>query len=297
MSSVGTSWVPARNTSTGALGYIASPVDCDGQPSSTPAPVFVTLEDGTQVTESLSTDHEYLLSTVVPGTVITVIGDTGTQDLNLLAGDSLALLSTAGMAKSVTKAGGTVTVSDRLLISGNWGVGPLGFAGGNALSGAPVYVDTSGQIRTVPEHTSILIQANASNGSPLSVPPGTTSPAHAGVTGTFNNPSAPRWLVGVMTGKWGYYVSMDAGGSGEVYYNIRAQMNINGALAFLDIPTELGRVGYALSSDVVTPFAISMPPGGSFSLTLYTFISSSSGTPMTIYTTNVSVVGMMATIT
>lgn len=49
--------------------------------------------------------------------------------------------------------------------SEEWGAGALAGYGGDDTAGAPVYCDSNGQLRTVPEHTSTTFQASGSQGN------------------------------------------------------------------------------------------------------------------------------------
>ncbi len=90
-------------------------------------------------------------------------------------------------------------------VSGNWGIGPLGFACGDA-NGAPVYCDSAGSIRTVPEHTSTGQRAEAAFavGVPLNSGAALTPP----VFNFLVNPSPCRAMayLAVYEGGWNYDV-------------------------------------------------------------------------------------------
>jgi hypothetical protein len=78
-----------------------------------------------------------------------------------------------------------------------WGSGALAGFGGDDTSGAPVYCDSNGQLRTVPEHTSDTFDGAASQAS-TSIADG-AAVTGATTTVTVNNPSALRAanLIGV----------------------------------------------------------------------------------------------------
>ncbi len=74
--------------------------------------------------------------------------------------------------------------------SEEWGAGALAGYGGDDTSGAPVYCDTNGQLRTVPEHTSTTFQAAGSQGT-TAVGDGQDEDG-ASVQVVVNNPSSLR---------------------------------------------------------------------------------------------------------
>lgn len=71
-----------------------------------------------------------------------------------------------------------------------WGAGALAGFGSDDTSGAPVYCDSNGQLRTVPEHTSDTFEAAGSQGSQAISSGGAVTGANTTVT--VNNPSALR---------------------------------------------------------------------------------------------------------
>lgn len=76
--------------------------------------------------------------------------------------------------------------------SGTWGAGPLTFGCANT-NGAPIYVDSAGQIRTVPDHTAVQGGRNG-----LVTTQGTAGPGGYGgptAASTINNPSPCRSMV------------------------------------------------------------------------------------------------------
>lgn len=74
--------------------------------------------------------------------------------------------------------------------SEEWGAGDLAGYGGDDTSGAPVYCDSNGQLRTVPEHTSTTFTAAGSQGS-TAVGDGQNEDG-ASTQVVVNNPSAVR---------------------------------------------------------------------------------------------------------
>lgn len=80
--------------------------------------------------------------------------------------------------------------SEEVATAEDWGTGALAGYGSDDTAGAPVYCDSNGQLRTVPEHTSDTFEGGTSLGS-------TTITDGAAVTGAtttvvVNNPSVNR---------------------------------------------------------------------------------------------------------
>lgn len=72
----------------------------------------------------------------------------------------------------------------------DWGGGLLAGYGGDDTAGAPVYCDSNGQLRTVPEHTSDIFDSGASQGSTVIGDGQDVNGATTSVT--VNNPSSLR---------------------------------------------------------------------------------------------------------
>lgn len=104
-----------------------------------------------------------------------------------------------------------------------WGAGALADFGGDDTAGAPVYCDSNGQLRTVPEHTSDTFDGATSLGS-------TSIPDGAAVTGattsvTVNNPSAVR--AANLMGVAGVIEQLEWDGANSTW-NVSLDMTRNG---------------------------------------------------------------------
>lgn len=116
--------------------------------------------------------------------------------------------------------------------SGVWGASPLDVYGGTSTVGAPIYVDSNGEIRTVPTHTANVAGASGSWGSTL-VP---TQTANAvSLSGNLaslvvNNLSAVRTAAIIMQGYLTFTTNTAVAGAG-IEFQAATELLVNGAFA------------------------------------------------------------------
>lgn len=116
-------------------------------------------------------------------------GDSGTGTVDL---DSDTLLFRGG-AGILVPIDGSGHVMPTLRTSGTWGAGALPFAGAST-GGAPTYIDSAGQVRTVPEHTSLTATATDATDNAATFTASGFSISADLLSVTVNNPSGFRAL-------------------------------------------------------------------------------------------------------
>lgn len=159
--------------------------------------------------------------------------------------------------------------------SEDWGSGALASFGGDDTVGAPVYCDSAGQLRTVPEHTSSTGEASASIGSTPVGSGGTVYAADANLV--FNNPSAVR-AASLFVG-WSVALGVTVTGAGNSWTNLVVATKNLGALFTLNgtqNPANPGAASYVFN--IVDHTVDTLAAGGTVTYDLDVGVTTAGGT-------------------
>ena len=145
--------------------------------------------------------------------------------------------------------------------SGDWAMGPLGFPGPDT-GGSPIYCGSDG-LRTVPEHTSVAVQATTNNPAPTPIAPGGFGNLALLPQFSLANPSPTRSIVVRVSyhGVWGLVAASgtDFLIEGQIFRVLPTFASLSGLLALNNIrqfggaPWEEDDNVYLRGIDVIPP--------------------------------------------